>query len=92
MEGEGEREGEGGREILKTEGNIVGKEKMFFFFRLVREREGGNREGGRGREGVMDIMWPIRQSHFHISCLCSLNEIYSLSFLCDVCNEVYVGI
>ena len=21
---------------------------------------------------VMDIMWPISQSHFHVSCLCSL--------------------
>ena len=37
--------------------------------------------------GMMDIMWPISQSHFHVSC--SLNEIYSLPFLCDVCNEVH---
>ena len=21
---------------------------------------------------LMDIMWPISQSHFHVSCLCSL--------------------
>ena len=26
--------------------------------------------GGGG--GVIDIMWPISQSHFHVSCLCSL--------------------
>ena len=31
---------------------------------------------------VMDIMWLISQSHFYVSCL------RSLSFLCDVCNEV----
>ena len=45
-----------------------------------RGREGGGREGGRGgrervaegRAGVMDIMWPISQSHFHVSCLYSL--------------------
>ena len=33
----------------------------------------------------MDIMWPISQPHFHVS---YQNEIYSLSFLCDVWNEV----
>ena len=38
---------------------------------------------------LIDIMWPISQSHFHVSFLCSLNYIYSLSFLCDVCNEVH---
>ena len=42
----------------------------------------------------MDIMWPISQSHFHVSCFMylvyvHLNEIYSFSFLCDVCNEVH---
>ena len=38
---------------------------------------------------LMDIMWPISQSHFHVSCLCSLKFIYLLSFMCDVCNEVH---
>ena len=23
-------------------------------------------------KSMMDIMWPISQSHFHVSCLCSL--------------------
>ena len=27
------------------------------------------REGGKE---VMDIMWPLSQSHFYVSCLCSL--------------------
>ena len=26
----------------------------------------------KGVEIVMDIMWPIIQSHFNVSCLCSL--------------------
>ena len=29
-------------------------------------------EGRPGMARLMDIMWPIRQSHFHVSCLCSL--------------------
>ena len=33
--------------------------------RMVEKEE----EGRRNR--VMDIMWTIRQSHFHVSCLCS---------------------
>ena len=36
----------------------------------------------------MDIIWPISKSHFYVSHLCSL-EIYSFSFLCNECNEVY---
>ena len=48
-DGGGERERltghrEGGREILTA------KEKNNFFFRPAREREGGGREGRRGRE------------------------------------------
>ena len=42
-EGERERD-EGGREILTAE------EKQNFFFRPAREREGGGREGERGKE------------------------------------------
>ena len=26
----------------------------------------------RAMEKLMDIMWPISQSQFHVSCLCSL--------------------
>ena len=29
-------------------------------------------KGSLGGLKVMDIMWPISQSHFHVSCLCSL--------------------
>ena len=35
---------------------------------------------------LIDIVWPISQSFFHISCLCLLKKNYSLSFLCNVYN------
>ena len=37
----------------------------------------------------MDIMWPISQSHFHVSRYGHENEIYVLLFLYDVCNKVH---
>ena len=30
----------------------------------------------------MDIMWPISQSHFHVSCLCSLKIKFNHSHSC----------
>ena len=36
----------------------------------------------------MEIMWPARQSNFHLSFIFMEMNIYPLSFLCDVCNEV----
>ena len=40
---------------------------------------------------MIDLMWSISQSHFHVSCLILFiwNAIYLLSFLCDICNEVH---
>ena len=32
----------------------------------------GRRRDRAGVHEMMDIMWPISQSHFHVSCLCSL--------------------
>ena len=37
----------------------------------------------------MDIMWPGSQSHFHLSFIFIEMNFYSLSFLCDVFNEVH---
>ena len=37
---------------------------------------------------LIDIMWPLNQSHFHVSHLISLKFIYLLSLMCDVLNEV----
>ena len=37
----------------------------------------------------MDIMWPASQSHFYLSFIFIEMNFYSLSFLCDVCNEVH---
>ena len=38
---------------------------------------------------LMDIMWPTSESHFHLSFIFIEMNFYSLSFLCNVCNEVY---
>ena len=38
---------------------------------------------------LMDIMWPASQSHFHLLFIFIEMKFYSLSFLCDCCNEVY---
>ena len=38
---------------------------------------------------LMDIMWPASQSHFHLSFIFIEMNFHSLSFLCDVCNEVH---
>ena len=38
---------------------------------------------------LMDIMWPASQSHFDLLFLFIEMYLYSLSFLCDVCNEVH---
>ena len=38
---------------------------------------------------VMGIIWPASQSHFHIFFIFIEMKFYSLSFLCDVCNEVH---
>ena len=38
---------------------------------------------------VMDIMWPASQSHVHLLFIFIEMNFYSLSFLCDVCNEVH---
>ena len=38
---------------------------------------------------IMDIMWPISQSHVHLLFIFIEINFYSLSFLCDVCNEVH---
>ena len=38
---------------------------------------------------MMDIMWPANQSHFHLSFIFIEMNFCSLSFLCDVCNEVH---
>ena len=38
---------------------------------------------------LMDIMWPESQSDFHLSFIFIEMNFYSLSFLCDVCNEVH---
>ena len=38
---------------------------------------------------LVDIMWPASQSHFHLLFIFIEIKFYSLSFLCDVCNEVY---
>ena len=58
------------------------------------EREGGGREGGRergtaGEREGMGIMWPASKSHFHLLFIFIKIKFYSLSFLCDVCNEVH---
>ena len=36
----------------------------------------------------MDIMWTASQSHFRLLIIFIEINFYSLSFLCDVCNEV----
>ena len=41
------------------------------------------------RHMVMDIMWPASQSHVHLLFIFIEINFYSLSFLCDVCNEVH---
>ena len=38
---------------------------------------------------LMDIMWPTTQSYFHRFFILIEMKFYSLSFLCDVCNEVH---
>ena len=38
---------------------------------------------------LMGIMWPESQSHFHLLFIFIEMNFYSLSFLCDVCNEVH---
>ena len=38
---------------------------------------------------LMDIMWPARQSHFHLLFIFIEMKFSSLSFLCDVWNEVH---
>ena len=38
---------------------------------------------------VMNIMWLPSQSHFYLLFIFVKMNFYSLSFLCDVCNEVY---
>ena len=38
---------------------------------------------------VIGIMWPSSQSHFHLLFIFIEMNFYSLSFLCDVCNEVH---
>ena len=35
----------------------------------------------------MGIMWPTSQSHFHPLFIFIEMNFYSLSFLCDVCND-----
>ena len=37
----------------------------------------------------MDIMWAASQSDFHLSFIFIEMNFYSLSFSCDVCNEVH---
>ena len=38
---------------------------------------------------LMDLIWSSSQLHFHLSCIFIEMKFYSLSFLCDVCNEVH---
>ena len=38
---------------------------------------------------VMDIMCLVSQSYFHLSFIFIEMNFYALSFLCDICNEVY---
>ena len=38
---------------------------------------------------LIDIMWLTSQSHFHLSFIFIEINFYSLSVLCDVCNEVH---
>ena len=38
---------------------------------------------------MMDIMWPASQSHFHLLLKFVEMNFDSLSFLCDVYNEVH---
>ena len=44
---------------------------------------------GYPRRRVIDIMWPTSQSQFCLSFIFIVTKFYSMSFLCDVCNEVY---
>ena len=38
---------------------------------------------------LMGIMWPASQSHFHLLFIFIEMKFFSLSFLCDVCNEAH---
>ena len=39
---------------------------------------------------LMDVMWPISQSHFHVYFLCLLkSNLFFISFICDICNKVH---
>ena len=38
---------------------------------------------------VMGIKWPASQSHIHLLFIFIEMNFYSLTFLCDNCNEVH---
>ena len=55
----------------------------------LRGRRGNIVYGCKTIKIVMEIMWPANQSCFHHSFIFIEINFYSLSFLCDIWNEVH---
>ena len=79
------------REILRVIGVSTPPHTRFILFMILSLKKGASRTSWNAKrvKVLIGILWPASQSYFHLLFIFIKVDFYSLSFLCDVCNEVH---